>query len=256
MDLATLVGFILGMLVVLGSILMGGSLVAFIDIPSMVVVGGGTMAAILVNYPLTRVKMVIQVVKNSFVTKLPDEREEIERIIRYAQVARREGLLALEEKLPEIDDPFLVKGVQLVIDGFPAETVRDILSIEMDFQRARHAEGKEMLEQFAAFAPAFGMIGTLMGLVQMLQNLSNPDDIGSGMAVALLTTFYGAVLANLLFTPMAGKLAFRDKEEMLLREIMIEGVIAIQSGDKPQLIREKLKSFIAPPGRAALEKKN
>ena len=147
---------------------------------------------------------------------------------------------------------FMAKGIQLVIDGFGADTVRDIMDLELQWQNQRHAAGKKMLDSMGSMAPAFGMIGTLVGLVQMLQNLSDPSKIGGGMATALLTTLYGAMAANMVFIPMAGKLDQRAKEEALLRDLMIEGIVAIQSGDGPQLIKEKLKSFLAPAEREAL----
>ncbi|MFH2001068.1 MAG: MotA/TolQ/ExbB proton channel family protein, partial [Planctomycetota bacterium] len=168
---------------------------------------------------------------------------------------RREGLLALENKLESLEDPFLTKGIRLIIDGFPTETVRDILEIDADQSSARHIMGKSIYDSMGAAAPAFGMIGTLVGLVQMLQNLDDPSKIGGGMAVALITTFYGAVMSNMVFLPLAGKLAQREKEEQLIRQIIIEGVIAIQAGDQPQLVEEKLKSFLSPRDRAVLEGK-
>ena len=137
-------------------------------------------------------------------------------------------------------DPFFAKGVQLVIDGFAAETVKDIMILDAEVEKQRHAVGKKMLEQFGTFTPAFGMVETLIGLVQMLSNLSDPSKIGAGMAGALVGTFYGAFLANLVFLPLAGKLGVRANQEALLRELMIEGIVAIQSGEKPQLIKEKL----------------
>jgi chemotaxis protein MotA len=151
-----------------------------------------------------------------------------------------------------VDDKFFAKGIQLVIDGFSAETVREILEVDAEVEKQRHANGKKMLEQFGTFAPAFGMVETLIGLVQMLSNLSDPSKIGAGMAGALVGTFYGAFAANMLFMPMAGKLDVRAKQEYLLRELMIAGIIAIQSGEKPQLIREKLKGFVAPALRESV----
>ena len=175
--------------------------------------------------------------------------EEIARIVSYANLARKEGLLALEAKLQEVDDAFFAKGIQLVIDGFNADTVRDIMDLEAEWQRQRHSMGKKIMDQMGAFAPAFGMIGTLVGLVLMLQNLDDPSKIGGGMATALLTTLYGAMASNMLFLPLAGKLEVRAKHEALLRELMIEGIVAIQSGEKPQLIKEKLKGFLSPSAR-------
>ena len=203
-------------------------------------------------FPLGEFKSVVKVLLVTALYKASTPNEEIERIITYANLARKEGLLALESKLQEVDDPFFAKGVQLVIDGFASETVRDIMELEAEFERQRHGTGKKLVDQMGAFAPAFGMIGTLVGLVQMLQNLSDPSSIGQGMATALLTTLYGAMLANMVFIPLAGKLEIRAKQEGLLRELMIEGIVAIQSGDKPQLIKEKLKGFLAPKEREAV----
>jgi chemotaxis protein MotA len=213
---------------------------------------GGTIAVTLVNFPLGVVKGIVKVILRTFFFKLASPSHEIERIVEYANLARKEGLLALESKLQEVHDPFFAKGVQLVIDGFPAETVRDIMELEAEWQRQRHITGKKMLDALGSFAPAFGMIGTLVGLVQMLQNLSDPSKIGGGMATALLTTLYGAMAANMLFIPLAGKLEMRANEEALLRELMIEGIVSVQSGDGPQLIKERLKSFVAPAAREAV----
>jgi len=254
MDLATIIGTFLGFGLVLTSMAVGpGGLAIFIHVPSMAIVGGGTMAVVMMNFPFSEVKGLVSVMMRTYFFKLTSPTDEIARVIEYANLARKEGLLALEEKLKEVDDKFFGKGIQLVIDGFSGETVRDIMEIEAEWQRQRHSAGKTMLDVCGAMAPAFGMIGTLVGLVQMLQNLSDPSSIGAGMATALLTTLYGAVLANMIFIPLAGKLDVRSKEEALLRELMIEGIVAIQSGEKPQLIKEKLKSFLAPATREAVE---
>jgi chemotaxis protein MotA len=253
MDFTTLLGLILGFGLVGFSMATGpGGLLIFIDVPSVMIVGGGTIAVTLINFPIGELKGLVKVMLRSLFFKIPSPAEEIERVVEYANLARKEGLLALENKLNEVEDRFFHKGVQLVIDGFPAETVRDIMELEAEWQRQRHSNGKKMLDALGSFAPAFGMIGTLVGLVQMLQNLSDPSKIGGGMAVALLTTLYGAMAANMVFIPMAGKLEQRAKEEALLRELMIEGIVAIQSGDGPQLIKEKLKSFISPAAREAI----
>ncbi len=253
MDISTVIGTVLGFGLVFFAMATGpGGLVIFVNVPSIAIVFGGTAAVTLMNFPLAQIKQIIKVTLRTYLFKLPTPQEEIERIIEYSNLARKEGLLALEGKLKEVDDAFFSKGVQLVIDGFPAETVRDIMDLEAEWQKARHADGKKMLDAVGAMAPAFGMIGTLVGLVQMLQNLSDPSKIGGGMATALLTTLYGAMCANMLCIPLAGKLEVRALEEALLRELMIEGVVAIQSGEGPQLIKEKLKSFISPAVREAV----
>jgi chemotaxis protein MotA len=254
MDLATILGTLLGFGLVLFSMATGpGGIAIFVHIPSMVIVFGGTIAVTLVNFPMAEVKSIVKVMLVTAFNKSATPSEEIERIVEYANLARKEGLLALETKLQEVDDSFFAKGIQLVIDGFSAETVRDIMELEADWQRQRHGTGKKIMDQMGAFAPAFGMIGTLVGLVQMLQNLSDPSMIGQGMATALLTTLYGAMLSNMVFLPFSGKLEVLASNESLLRDLMIEGIVAIQSGEKPALIKEKLKGFLAPSLREAVE---
>lgn len=255
MDLATVIGLVLCYALLGWALLMGGDLGLFVDFPSILLVGGGTVAAMLIGFPLERVRGLVTILTKTFKYPLPRVSEEIERVVTFANLARREGLLALEEKLESLRDPFMVKGLRLVIDGFPAETVREIMSIEIESQSNRHAQGKEILEFLGAIAPAFGMIGTLIGLVQMLNNLQDPSGIGKGMAVALLTTFYGAVMANCCFLPLANKLDARDKQEGAIRQLMVEGILSIQAGDKPALVKEKLRSFVPPRERALLEAK-
>lgn len=252
MDISTVLGFALGLGLITWSMAHGGGLSAlklFVHPPAAAVVCGGSIAALLIHFRLSDMKSLIKVILKNFLNNPPDPADEIDRIIEYANLARKEGLLALESKLKDVDDRFFSKGIQLVIDGFSAQTVRDILELDAEVEKQRHAIGKKMLEQFGTFAPAFGMVETLIGLVQMLSNLSDPSKIGAGMAGALVGTFYGAFVANMLMLPMAGKLDVRAKEEYQLRELMIEGIVAIQSGEKPQLIKEKLKGFLAPAAR-------
>ena len=162
----------------------------------------------------------------------------------YAEVARRDGILALENVAGNIKDPFLVSGIQMAVDGTDPELIESILMSDLDAVEARHAEGKALFDNVGRFAPAFGMIGTLIGLVIMLQNMSDPSAIGPAMAVALLTTMYGAVLANLFALPMAEKLGVRSRKEVLLRMVIIKGVMSIQSGDNPRIVEQKLKTFL------------
>lgn len=163
----------------------------------------------------------------------------------FAEKARREGLLALEQDVMEINDPFLQKGIQLVVDGTDPELVRNILETKLTFLEERHQKGRGLFSTMGQLAPSFGLIGTLIGLIQMLSQLDDPTNLGSGMAVALITTLYGALLANLLFNPLAGKLRIRSLEEVLLKEVMIEGVLSIQAGENPRIVREKLNAFLA-----------
>lgn len=253
MDIATLVGTVSGTVLVLIAIFLGGGVGMFFNVPSIMITVGGMGAATLINYPLEKVMGVFAIAKKTVFHKPISPQTEIARMVEYTRIARKDGLLALEAQLGSVEDPFLAKGVQLVIDGVPQETVRDVLTIEMESLQERHNMGKGILESMGAAAPAFGMIGTLIGLVQMLRQLEDPSQIGVGMSTALLTTFYGALMANLILLPLAGKLGARSKEEVLLKGIMIEGISAIQSGDNPRMVEDKLKAFVAPGQRVGLE---
>lgn len=253
MDIATIIGLISGFGLMAVSVLMGGSPKLFFDPPSIVIVFGGTIAATLINYPLAEVLSVLTTVKNAFVSKEGSIQALIERLVSFATVARREGILALESHAAEAGDPFLEKSVQLAIDGTAPELIKDILTTELAFMEERHAVGQSVLTAMGTFAPAFGMIGTLIGLIQMLAVLDDPSSIGGGMATALITTLYGAVLANVMFLPAAGKLKVRTATEVLQKEIIIEGILSIQSGDNPRIVEQKLKAFISPALRSQIE---
>lgn len=246
MDIATLVGVLAGSTCVFVAIFMGGGIGMFINIPSLMITVGGTVAATLVNFPLRNVLAVMSITKKCFLNKLMAPGEAIQQLIAYARIARRDGILALEERLGDDADPFLRRGLQLVVDGVSGETVRAILTSQLDSRRERHRRGKNILESMGAFAPAFGMIGTLIGLVQMLRNLNDPSQIGTGMATALITTFYGALMANLFCLPLAGKLDVTSQDEALLTELMIEGILCIQNGDNPNAVHDRLRSFLSP----------
>ncbi len=253
MDIATIVGFFAGSCLVVITILMGGSPGIFFNPPSIVVVCGGTLAATLVNYPLSDVLSVFGTVKNAIIHRASAPDLLITTLVDFATVARREGILALETHASEAGDEFLQKSVQLAIDGAAPELIKDILTTELAFMEDRHSMGQSILIAMGTFAPAFGMIGTLIGLIQMLASMEDPSQIGAGMAVALITTLYGAILANLMFLPAAGKLKVRTANEMLGKEIIIEGILSIQSGDNPRVVEQKLKSFISPALRLRIE---
>jgi chemotaxis protein MotA len=253
MDLTTIIGSLLTFGIIGWACASGeGGLLLFYNVPSILIVVGGSVGVTIVNFTMDDLRAITKIFMKSVLYKSATPTEEIDRIVAYSNLARKEGLLSLESKLQELDDAFFAKGIQLVIDGFSGETVRDIMTIEAEWQRQRHSQGKKILDQMASFAPAFGMIGTLVGLIQMLVSLSDPSKLGAGMAVALITTLYGAVLANMVFLPLAGKLDVRAKQEGLLRDLMIEGIVAIQAGEKPQLIKEKLKGFLPPAQRQAV----
>jgi len=222
------------------------AVMGYIDIPSIMIVVGGTVAATLVRYPIPSVIGAIAVVKKSIFVKLGIAEEEIKRLIDYCKISRREGLLGLEKEIEKIRDVFLIKAVRLLVDGTDSDSLRSILGTEIDNIRQRHSAGKGILEFAGLMAPAFGMIGTLIGLVDMLKKLDDPSKIGAGMAVALITTFYGVIMSNLMLLPIAGRLDTLSKKEVFLKEIILEGVISIQKGDAPMVTEDKLKSFLQP----------
>ena len=251
MDLGTIIGIVLSFGLVVSAILTGSSLIIFISIPSFLIVIGGTLGAALVNYPMGYVIGVIGVIKNTFFSSLDSPQDVIERFKDYANRARREGILSLEPLIKEIDDDYMRKGLQLTVDGLEPQTIQEILETEISYLSERHATGADVVAVLGTLAPAMGMIGTVIGLVQMLQTMSDPSTIGPAMAVALLTTLYGAILANLVFNPMSGKLKTRSKEEVLLREMIMEGILAISKGENPRIIEEKLNSYLPPKDRIA-----
>ncbi len=248
MDVSTPGGLALGFILILAA--MGSSIPAFIDIPSMLIVIGGTIAATVISYPLDRVLGISKVLMKTMFFSLPKDTEIIKTLIDFATRARRDGILALEEASQSIEDPFFKKGLQLAIDGNPPEVIEAVLTTEIEKMEERHQLGAGMFSNMANYAPAFGMIGTLIGLVQMLQNLQDPSSIGGSMAVALITTFYGAVLANLIFLPLAAKLKYRAQQEKLQMDIIMNGILSIQSGDNPRVVEEKLKTYLPPAERA------
>lgn len=244
MDIATIFGVVSAFGLVVGAILMGGGLGLFINIPSLLIVVGGTMGATMINYPLRDVLGVFSVAKNTLFTTNISINELITRFVDYANKSRKEGILALESEIKSVKDAFLKKGVQLSIDGLEPQDINEILETEIEFIRSRHQLGAEIFSTMGAFAPALGMIGTLIGLVQMLQNMDDPASIGPSMAVALLTTFYGAVMANIVCLPLAGKLKARSKEEVLTKEMTIQGIMSLSNGDNPRILEQKLKAFL------------
>ena len=251
MDIATIIGLVLGIGLVVGSILMGGGgLGPFINIPSIMITVGGSFAALLINFPLKTCIGVIGVVKNCFMTKLPTAQEVIDRFKDLTDVARKDGILALESRLPEIKDKFMKRGLEMVIGGTTKEDIQDVLETEVSWIDERHKTGKKVIDSLGAAAPAFGMVGTLIGLVQMLRTLDDPSKIGVGMSTALLTTLYGALIANLFCIPMAGKLENRNSEEVMIRELTISGMILLAEGESPRTIEERLVSYVAQNNRA------
>jgi chemotaxis protein MotA len=249
LDIATLVGILISFGLVIVSIMMGGDGSWFLNTPSLMIVCGGTMGATLLAYPLKDVFSVFRVVKNVFMHKSQVVSELIPLISEFAKKARQEGILSFESQLDDIQDPFLVQGIEMAIDGMESSAIEDVMTTEIIYLEERHRLGSDIFTTMGTFAPAVGMLGTIIGLVQMLMQMEDPSQIGAPMAVALLTTFYGTLLANLVFLPIAGKLKTRSKQEILVKQMVLQGVISIQSGDNHRIVEQKLKAFIAPRAR-------
>ena len=252
MDIATIIGLVASFGLMLMAILQGGSLSIFIDVPSMLIVFGGTAGVALINFPLGDVIGAINIAKKAFLFKEVNTNELLAQLMEFANKARKEGILSLQGAIDSIEDEFLVKALQMAVDGQEPEDLKAMLNTEIDYIAQRHALGVSIFESLGAISPAMGMVGTLIGLVQMLQNMSDPASIGPAMAVALLTTFYGAVLANIIFLPIAGKLKTRSKTELLQKTIIVEGMGSILSGENPRVMEQKLHAFIAPKLRESV----
>jgi chemotaxis protein MotA len=245
MDVGTIVGVILGFLVITSAIIAGGGGAIFLHIPSLAITLGGMLCATLIHFSLPQFLRIFSVIKKTIVAKTPSPAELTQKMVNYAAINRRDGALALEQEIHNVNDLFFVKGLQMLVDGQGSEEIRELLSMEIQHLQDRHSTGKKILEFMGAAAPAFGMIGTLIGLVQMLRGLDSPESIGAGMAVALLTTFYGALSANLVFIPLAGKLGIYSKAETTAMEMITEGICAIARGDNPTAVREKMQVFVS-----------
>lgn len=244
MDIATIIGLVSGFGLILWAIMGKADIGTFIDGGSVAIVVGGAISAALVSFPIKHLLGVAKVIKNCFFSKPPSTGNLITEMVKYAEIARRDGILALENVTADIKDPFLVSGIQMAVDGTDPDLIETIMDTDMEAVESRHAEGKALFDNVGRFAPAFGMIGTLIGLVIMLKDMDDPSKIGPAMAVALLTTMYGAILANLIALPMAEKLGLRSREELLLKQIVIKGVMAIQAGDNPRIVEQKLRTFL------------
>ncbi|GAB6060489.1 motility protein A [Desulfonatronum parangueonense] len=247
MDIGTLLGLISGMLFVFIAIMLGGDFLGFLNAPSALIVIGGTVSVTFIMFPMGVVLGSFKVALKAFFSKSPNPRLVINEVVALANQARKESLVSLERAT--VTDKFLRKGILLIADGSEERLVRNILETELNFTQLRHRQGQGVFKGMGTMAPAFGMIGTLIGLVNMLQVLDDPTAIGPGMALALLTTLYGALMANLAFIPIAKKLEARSQEELSKMEMTMEGVMSILRGENPRLIQEKLESFLPPAMR-------
>lgn len=252
MDLATVLGIVGGIIIVIMGMTSGGSISTFIDIPSALITFGGAFMATLASFRLDQILTSFQVLRVAFFGKSIDYEGTIRTLVSLSEKARREGLLALDEEVSTLEDEFLKRGIQLVVDGVDPELIKNILETELSFIEERHGVGIGIFETLAGLGPSFGLLGTVIGLIRMLTQLNDPSSIGPSMALALVTTFYGAFLAYVVATPIANKLKRKSADEALLKAIEIEGILSIQSGENPRILEQKLYAFLPPK----LRKKN
>ena len=252
MNIGTLFGLFGTWALVTWAMVSGGQIGIFVDVPSIIMVIGGTFTTLFLCFPAGMVKNLTKVIMKGFRPDSQNIQKLIEDMVGFAEIARRDGILSLEGATKDIDDPFIVSGIQMAVDGTDPELIEQIMQTELDNVGDRHALGKAMLDAMGKYGPAFGMIGTLVGLVIMLQNMGDPSKLGPGMAVALITTFYGALIANAFALPLADRLALRSADEIMYKTIIIKGVMAIQSGDNPRIVEQKLKTYLPPAQAAAM----
>lgn len=254
MEWGTLIGLVGWIVMLLYSIITAGnSLVTYYDTASVLCTIGGSYFALMLQYGVKDCVTIFKIMGRAFRKYNPNVIGLVKQLQDLSEKARREGLLALEEMVEEIDDSFLKNGLKLVVDGTDAEVIRTLMENEVNGMNSRHEKWIKMIAQWAVIAPGFGMLGTVMGLIGMLKNLADKSSVGPNMAVALITTFYGAILANALFTPMGGKLGDYDAAETTFREMAIEGVLSIQAGDNPRILTLRLLSYLDPRTRSQLE---
>lgn len=248
MDLATLIGLLGAIGIVLAAMLFGGSALVFVNVPSMLIVLGGTFAVVMIKFSMSQFFGAFKVAARAFVFKLEEPEDLIEQIVHLSGIARKEGMLALENE--EINNEFLDQGIKLLIDGNSHEVISAVMNKDLQQTIDRHTWGAKVFTATGDVAPAMGMIGTLIGLVQMLSAMDDPKAIGPAMAVALLTTLYGAMLANMVALPIADKLTLRKKEESKIKSMCIDGVLAVQEGQNPRIVESMLKTYLDPKKRA------
>ena len=248
MDLGTIIGALLGAGLVSFAIVSGAkqNWIAFVDPNSAMIVVGGAIASVMMCSPLGNFLKTITYMKKAIFHKDDSIKELIADLVSYAEIARRDGILSLENATRDAKDPFIRQGIQMAVDGTDPELIEQIMEGELDSISQRHEAGKYVFDSFGRYAPAFGMIGTLVGLVIMLLDMSDPSAIGAGMAVALLTTLYGSMFANMFALPIADKLGMRSSQELTRKSIVLKGVMSIQSGDNPRIVEQKLKTFLPP----------
>ena len=254
MDIATIIGIVGSFVVIVfASISAGGNPLTLMNLPSFLIVVMGSFLALAVGIKMSDVTKFFGIMKRTFNVPSFNDQSIIQKMVAFSEKARREGLLALEDELEDLDDEFMKKGLRLVVDGTDGTVIRDLMELELSQMQARHAEKQGQFYTWAALAPAFGMMGTVVGLVNMLQNLEDTASIGPNMALAIITTLYGSIVANVFSLPMAAKLKMHTMQESNVREMVIEGVLSIQAGENTRILTMKLMAYMAPSVRQSLE---
>jgi chemotaxis protein MotA len=240
-----LIGVVVGTGLIIVSIMSSGPLGRFLDWPSIVITVFGSLCALIISFPLRTLKKIPALLKKLMIMPDDDRRALIDKIVELSKKMRAQGVLSIESDIAELDNEVLVHGLQMVVDGTDRDTIQEILEVELTQTESRHSIGQEVFAKWGEYAPAFGMIGTLIGLISMLGDLDDPSMIGVGMATALLTTLYGSFLANMIFLPIAKNLEMQTANEVKTYEMVIEGVLALQEGQNPRVIEKKLSSFVS-----------
>lgn len=257
MDLGTIIGLVAGIACIVISIFIGdGELMSYWDPPSVFITIGGGICSTLISFRLKEVISVFKVSMHVFTDKKSSAADTIAEMVKLSEKTRREGLLSIEPELEEMENPFIKQSLQLVVDGIESETIQDFMDTEIENMQARHGKGIAIFNMMGAIFPAWGMIGTLLGLINLLLKLDDPAQIGPSMSVALVTTFYGSIIANFICIPMAGKLKMKSDEEVHQMEMIAEAVISIQAGENPKMLEQKLRIYLSPEERMAGEKKD
>lgn len=255
--MTTIMGIVIAILsIVVATVMDGNSFGALIGPSSLVIVVVGSMGAAISGYQMADIVKMPKGIIISLTGKEPDPGAAVDQLMRFAEIARKDGVLALEGELEAIDDSFMKTGLQSIVDGVDAEVVRDTLEIELQALDERHQPVIALIKTMGGYAPTMGMIGTVVGLINMLGNLSDPSQLGAGMSVALLTTLYGVIFANLVFLPFAAKLARLHELEVAYREIVLDGILAIQSGSSPRALVERLESYLSPALRVGHQERS
>lgn len=255
MDIATILGLVIGISTMCWSVAHDhGKAVWYFNPAALAIIVGGITGSVLISFPMSSAKLALKVVKQCFFAKKHNAKKLIEDLVGYAEIARRDGILALENVTKDIPDEFLVKGIQMAVDGLDPDVIEQVMHSELHNLAHRHAKGKAIIAGAAKYGPGYGMIGTLLGMVAMLNNLEDPSRIGPGMAVAFVATLYGAMVCFFLLGPLADKLGKRSEEEEMMMGIIIKEVMSIQSGDNPRIVEQKLMAFLPPKQRKKVDR--